>query len=134
MEPKDEWVFFKEIDWDCPKNNRFNVDTRDFHCGYFWGDEHNDINKLKDKPEFFLTKEELIELLERYYIESGGEGEWRFFELDSREEKLKNWALKYIRIFRTELGFIVCNSDERAIRKDILDSPVLSDNLNHIKK
>jgi hypothetical protein len=134
MEPKDEWVFFKEIDWDCPKNNRFNVDTRDFHCGYFWGDEHGDINKLKNKPEFFLTKEELVELLERYYIESGGDGEWRFFELDSREEKVKNWALKYIRIFRTELGFIVCNSDERAIRKDILDSPVLSDNLNHIKK
>jgi len=76
----------------------------------------------------------LVDLLERYYLESGGEGKWRFFELDSREEKVKHWSMKYIRIFRTDLGFIVCNSDERAIRKDILDSPVLSDNLNHIKK
>ncbi len=135
MEPKDEWVFFREIDWECPKNNKFNVDTRDFHCGYLWDDiGHEDFDKLKKYSRFFLSKEELVDLLERYYLESGGEGEWRYFTLNHNDSRVLYWNMKYIRIYRTELGFIVCNSNEKAILKDILMSEVELEHLNHIKK
>ncbi len=80
MEPKDQWVFFRDIDWLCPKNNRFNVDTRDFHCGYFMDHaNHSDWETIKNYPHFFFTKDELVTLLERYFTESGGEAEWRYF-------------------------------------------------------
>lgn len=130
MEPQNEWVFFRDIDWDCPKNNRFNVDTRDFHCGYFWDEkEHKDWSTIKKYPHFFHTKEELITLLERYYVESGGKCEWRYFQLENHE---KNWSLKYLRIFRTELGYVVCDSYNVALKKEILNHKVDYENLcNH---
>ena len=37
---------------------------------------------------------------------------------------MDNWNLKYIRIARTELGFIVCDSHWRALKKDILEREV----------
>ena len=122
MEPQYNWVFFKEIDWDCPKNNRFNIDTRDFHVGYYWSDEgHPDMATLKNYPHFFLTRDELTTLLDRYYDESGGEGDWRYFSLESYKH---GWDLKYLRIFRTDMGFIVCNSSNKALKKEILNGKV----------
>ena len=48
MEEHNAWVFFKKIDWHDPKFNRFNVDTRDFHCGYtFNAETHTDIATLE---------------------------------------------------------------------------------------
>lgn len=129
MEPKDEWVFFKEIDWECTKNNRFYVDTRDFHCGYIWNDQvHPDWMTIKKYNHFFLTKDELVNLLERYYIESGGDGEWRYFSLDTYNQ---GWNLKYLRIMRTELGFIVCDDNLKVLKKDILNGKVSQKHLNH---
>ena len=122
MEEHNSWVFFKKIDWDDPKFNRFNVDTRDFHCGYtFNAETHTDIATLeKRKEDFFHTREELEALLERYFNESGGEMEWRFFNLEGME----NWSMKYIRIIRTNLGFLVCNNHYRALRKEVLESRI----------
>jgi hypothetical protein len=122
MEEKNEWVFFRDIDWECPKNNRFNVDTRDFHCGYFWSEEkHPDFETINKYPHFFHTKEELINLLERYFKESGGKCEWRFFSLDTYGD---TWLLKYLRIFRTELGYVICDSNNHALKKQILSGKV----------
>lgn len=121
MEQKDEWVFFREIDWYCPNNNVFSIDTRDFHCGYYFKDiPHEDFDTLKKYPDFFFTQEELTQLIERYFVDSGGQKEWRFFTLKGMD----NWNLKYIRIARTELGFIVCDSHWRALKKDILEREV----------
>lgn len=122
MEEQNEWVFFKKIDWDDPKFNRFHVDTRDFHCGYVFVEEiHKDIATLeKNKDDFFHTREELEALLERYFTESGGEMKWRFFNLEGME----NWSMKYIRIIRTDLEFLVCNNHYRALRKDKLAKPI----------
>jgi len=118
MEPKEQWVFFKEIDWECPNNNKFNVDTRDFHVGYHWTDEeHKDISTIRKYPHFFHTKDELIDLLDRYYIESGGRVEWRYFSLENYDG---GWGLKYLRIFRIDMGYIVCDSENRALKKDLL--------------
>jgi len=128
MEPQDSWVFFRDIDWECPKNNRFSVDTRDFHCGYHWSDkEHPDMSTLKKYPHFFFKKEELVTLLERYFEESGGKAEWRYFSLEDYRE---GWNLKYLRIYRNELGYIVCNSEHKALKKSVLDSKVYQDLLH----
>lgn len=127
MEEQVEWIPFQEIDWDCPKNNVFWIDTRDFHAGYGWKDEpHADFDTLKKYPAFFHTKEELVALIERYYVESGGECEWRYFSL----EGMDNWNLKYIRIVRTSLGFVVCDDDWQALNKSKLEEKVCADLLH----
>lgn len=121
MKEKDEWVFFHEIDWNCPNNNVFWIDTRDFHCGYNFRDvPHVDFDTLKKYDHFFATKDELVALIERYFVDSGGEQKWRFFNL----EGVDNWNMKYIRIARTELGFIVCDSDWKALNKSFLEKEV----------
>lgn len=125
MEEKNEWVFFKEIDWNCPKNNKFNIDTRDFHCGYNFNKRgHKDYDKLKSYKHFFFTETELKELIENLYNESGGNCEWRMLSLESSDNKVLNWNLKYLRIWRTDIGFIICNSEEQALSKELLECKV----------
>lgn len=133
MEEQKEWVFYANIDWDCTKNNRFNVDTRDFHTGYRWDDNpHTDIKiLLKYYDKYFLTKNELIALLDRLYTESGGKGEWRMLELDCNDTRVLNWKLKYLRIYRHDGLFLVCNNNHHAIPKDILCCKVSTKYLNH---
>jgi hypothetical protein len=122
MVEQNEWVFFKDIDWDCPNNNQFNIDTRDFHVGYKWNEKpHKDFDTIKKYTDFFFTKNELVELLERYYDGSGGKCNWRFFAL---KEYGHDWSLKYLRVFRTDLGFLICNSDWKAIKKNILSQEI----------
>jgi hypothetical protein len=65
-------------------------------------------------------------LLDRYYNESGGNVKWRFFNLIG----MNNWGMKYIRIWRTELGFIICTSGNYALKKEVLSSPVEQDYLH----
>jgi len=124
MEERNEWVFFRDIDWNCSKNNVFSVDTRDFHCGYTFREAHPDYRTISKYERFFLTEDELKSELERLYTESGGEKEWRLLELVTSDERVKNWNIKYLRIWRTEKGFVVCNSDHKAIPKDVLSCQV----------
>jgi len=132
MEEKNEWVFFKNIDWNCQKNNRFNIDTRDFHCGYNFKDElHPDFLTISKYKKFFFTEEELKSEIQRLYVESGGKGSWRMLTLNSNDGRVNNWAMKYIRIWRTEKGFIICNSENKAIPKDILSCSVNQEYLCH---
>lgn len=134
MEEKDEWVFFRELDFLCPKNNIFSVDTRDFHCGYtFKKEEHPNLATLrKYKSSFIFTREEVVEFLERIYVESGEEKEWRYLELDYNDARVKNWLLKYIRIFRNNDGtFLVCNDEKVALRRDMINSKVLNRQENY---
>ena len=129
MEPQNEWVFYKDIDWECPKNNKFNIDTRDFHVGYHWKDDgHEDMSTLKKYPHFFHTKDELVTLLDRYYEQSGGKCDWRYFSLDTYD---MGWNLKYLRIFRTDMGFIICDSENKALKKDILNGNIKEDMLHN---
>jgi len=121
MEQQKEWVFFRAIDFNCPNSNAFSIDTRDFHCvDSLKENPHEDFETLKKYPHFFHTHEELVDLLERYFVDSGGEQEWRFFNLKG----IDNWNMKYIRIERTELGFIVCDSWWKALNKGFLSAEV----------
>lgn len=126
MEPKNKWIPFKEIDWEDPKNNFFVIDTRDFHAGYHLEKNHPDYGTLKKYPDFFHTVEEVKTLITRYYETSGGKAEWRMFSL----EGMDNWDMKYIRIWRSDLGFLVCNSKNRAFKKDDLLVPVNQEHLH----
>ena len=132
MVEQNEWVFFEDIEWDCSNNNKFNVDTRDFRVGYYFDAEpHKDFDTLKKYPDFFYTEEELKTGLNRLYVESGGKGEWRMLSLVSNDARVLNWRLKYIRIWRTYLGFIICNSENVAIRKNLLAKEVNQEYLHH---
>ena len=132
MEPQNEWVFFQDIDWNCPKNNQFNVDTRDFHVGYhFEKNPHKDMDTLKNYPDFWHTEIELKATIERLFNESGGKGEWRMLSLICNSERVRNWNLKYLRIWRTDIGFLICNSDKVALRKAMLVCDVDQEHLGH---
>jgi hypothetical protein len=136
MEEKEDWVFYKDIDWDCKNFNRFNVDTRDFHCGYNKQDEnHKDIKTIsldKNKPKFFHTKDELTKLLDRLFEESGGAGEWRMIQLKSKDSRVLNWRMKYIRIHRIDVDtFIICNSNGDVLNKELLSNEICQEYLCH---
>lgn len=127
IEEKDQWIPYQNVNWDCPKNNRFWIDTRDFHAGYNWSDEpHKDFDTLKKYDHFFHTKEEMLKILDRLFEESGGKAKWRFLST----EKSEGWELKYIRIQRTEKGFLICNEEWKALRPEVLNAPVDQDLLN----
>jgi hypothetical protein len=123
MIDQNHWVSFKDIEWSDSNYNKFNIDTRDFHVGYLLSEQHPDTEFLhkKYKSDFFHTEDELKALIERYYNESGGKQDWRYFSI----QKSDNWHLKYIRVFRSNYGFLVCDKDNKAIRKDILSKSYL---------
>lgn len=132
MKQKDSWIKFDELEFSDSENNRFNIDTRDFHAGYSYQDEiYPDLNKIQKYPDFFFTEEELIVFLNNLYIEAGSQAEWRFLELINIDGRVRNWRLKYLRIWRVETDkFIVCNCDQQAIPKRILNSKVNQETLN----
>jgi hypothetical protein len=129
----EDWVFYKEINFSDESYNKFNIDTRDFCC-IGTNDDPLDFSALNKKPERFVyTQDELIALLDRLFIESGGKGSWRFLQLEGRDTITRNWNLKYLRIFRHGDGFVVCNNNNYAINKDVLNNKVEKEYLNFIK-
>lgn len=124
MKEKDEWIPYKDLDFGDDKFNVFSIDTRDFHAGYrFEESGHPDYLTLSKYPYFFHTADEVKLLLDRYYIQSGGDQEWRMFILEGVG---MNWSLKYLRIWKSEKGFIMCDSKNRAYKKSIWNQKALS--------
>jgi hypothetical protein len=121
---EDNWKFFKEIDFSDESVLQYNVDTRDFHVSCMRNEDTVkliDTHKLEKYPErFFHTSEEVLDLLDGYFIGSGGRVKWRFFSL----EGVDNWSMKYIRIQRTPHGLVVCNGDLRALNRELLANRV----------
>jgi hypothetical protein len=130
------WKIFTEIDFSDKTVIKYNIDTRDFHCACTKEiDEENSFKIFKlfeKKPERYLhTKDELIELLNRLYTESGGLGKWRYLSLELKNKEVNNWKMKYIRIFRLENGFVVCNEENYALSKEVLSGKVNLEMLHH---
>lgn len=118
-----DWVFFKEIDFSDEDINQFNIDTRDFHVGYTVdsGIEKLNLSVINQYPHFFHSSEEVKELLDRLFSQSGGGVEWRYLSLSGIAERYTaGWQLKYIRIIRSPNGWIVCNNDYSALNKEML--------------
>lgn len=124
---EDIWKFYTQIDFTNKAILQFHIDTRDFHCSTSSkeSEKRPNIAVIKKYPDrFFYTDQEVAQLLTRYFDESGGAKQWRFFSLDSTEKGMDNWNMKYIRIHRYSEGLLVCNNNHRAIRKDILSCKV----------
>lgn len=117
----DGWIPFSQVNWADNNVKQFHVDTRDFCVNVECQPEQRvqmpDLEKYYSR--FVFKASEVSELIKRYYEESGGEREWRFFML----EKNDSWDMKYIRIYRIDDGnLVVCNKDNYALNKDILGS------------
>ena len=121
-----EWVPYESVDFANENFNNFSIDTRDFHCIV----SNRDLPKIdmhntaKNPDWYFFKPEELRALIDRYFNESGGKAEWRMFSLEGYCE---GWEMKYLRIFRTKRGLILCTSfrDEYKLhKKKNLNRPV----------
>ncbi len=120
------WTPYKDVDFADPSAMQFHVYTRDFNVMVAQRVSENapDLTKLLKYPgRFFRSAEEVRELLDRYFNALGGEKEWRYFAL----EGVDNWRLKYLRIYRTEHGLLVCDAHDKALSKGVLDADVVVD-------
>jgi hypothetical protein len=130
----ERWVPYSGVDFSDCRMVGYAIDTRDFHCRV--GKDVSllegiDLHKTRKNPErYFHTAEEVKALLDRYYTESGGAGDWRHFHLKGifRSE---NWQMKYIRIYRFDKGLVVCNDKKFVFNKVDLAAPVDQKHLNN---
>lgn len=127
------WKPYFEVDFTDESITHYSIDTRDFHT-HVSSDavEVPSANKLKKDPsKYYHTIEELKALIHRLFTESGGAVEWRFLSLEGdATHQTSNWQLKYIRIYRTPHGFLVCNNDKFIMGKSMLAEPVKQRHLN----
>lgn len=128
----DNWKFFKEIDFTDKSVTIFHLDTRDFYCATQTEKDISGLNieKISKYPlRFFWSADQVINILTTLFNESGGKAEWRMLTLKGDgKEYSANWQLKYLRIHRTELGLVICDSHHKAISKQILEYPVDEEN------
>lgn len=142
MDRVDPWKPYKSIDFSDESIVRYSVDTRDFHCAPN-DDPDATLKKipaaLDNHPDrFYHTAEEIVQVLDRLYNESGGEGDWRclwFKENSTIPRKVSyNWNLKYLRIYRLPKGLVIANNNEYILRKEFLQGELDQELLNFIKK
>jgi hypothetical protein len=137
------WTYYEDLDFSKEESIRFNIDTRDFYCGVQTQSEiESSLNVIPNLDTtiidkfptdvYYHTEQEVKDFLSKLVKESGGDGEWRMLSLISKNPNVSNWKLKYIRITRTEKGFVVCNRDNYPISKEVLSEPVEKQYLNHI--
>ena len=137
------WKYYEDVDFSDKNIARYNIDTRDFYCSVQTKEqmevkesliEKLDTTKIDKYPvtKFYHTEQEVKDLIERFWRESGGDGEWRMITLKSKNKNVTNWNLKYIRIVRTEKGLLVCNAYGAIISKNSLSDPIEQEYLCHI--
>ncbi len=121
---EDNWKPFTGIDFADTSIMQYHIDTRDFCCitNSDKSDKDIDFAKIKKHPEnFFHSAEEVVETITRLYNDAGGEAKWRMLVLEGEGVKpSSSWQMKYIRIYRTEQGLVICNSKQYTLSKDIL--------------
>ncbi len=122
-----DWLAFNEAKF-LDDLSQIHVDTRDF-CILILNEKFDlNISKLKNYPDrFFHTIEDVKSILENLYNRSGGQADWRYLSLKGEGEKAsENWNLKYIRVYKTEMGFAICGNDNKALSKSVLNSEMES--------
>jgi hypothetical protein len=139
------WKYYEDIDFLDQSIVRYNIDTRDFYCAIQTKAQLEEIEKndkliikldisVIDKypaNKYYHTEQEVKDLIERFWRESGGDGEWRMLSLKSKNKHVTNWELKYIRIARTDKGFLVCNDCGVILSKNTLSDPIEKEYLHH---
>jgi hypothetical protein len=141
------WKYYEDVDFSDVNIGRYNIDTRDFYCSVQTKEEIEQSDRLIAKLDtsvidshpnhynkYYHTEQEVKDLIERFWRESGGDGEWRMLSLKSKNAHVSNWELKYIRIVRTEKGLLVCNAYGVILSKNTLSDPIEQEYLNHRRK
>lgn len=97
-------------------------DTRDFCCisyPYEPDEKKIDLSKIKKYPDFFYTIEEVKAVLEDLYQRSEGANSWRMLTFKDNGTFIStgNWNLKYIRVYKTPMGYVMSDDKQRCVRK-----------------
>jgi hypothetical protein len=128
---EDRWIFYPGIDFNNEAFIHYHIDTRDFHCIANEKRSEKAVNRERIKQltgNYFFTQQEVIDLIDRYFKESGEVRKWRLLMLSGEGKKYTvGWELKYLRIQRTKRGFLICNSRFKPLSKEILNNPVQKD-------
>lgn len=134
----DPWKKFEDVNFLDETIHQFFIDTRDFGTNCIKDkfknktDDKIDVKTICKYPHFLHTREEVKLIVERFYQESGGPGKWRYLDLEGDTQgNCDGWQMKYIRIYVFEQGVVVCNSHNRALRKEWLRNKVAQKYLNH---
>lgn len=139
------WKYYEDVDFSDINIARYNIDTRDFYCAVQTKEQAErpdsiiaklDTTKIDKYPvtKYYHTEQEVKDLIERFWRESGADGEWRCLSLKSKNHNVTNWNLKYVRIVRTEKGLLVCNAYGAIISKNDLSDPIDKEYLYHRQK
>jgi hypothetical protein len=136
------WSPFEDLNFENEEEKIYSIDTRDFHFlpkREYWASMRIEgLHKAEKYPEQYVyTAQEMLDLVTRYYNESGGKGTWRMFQLQGDTGDSTGWDLKYLRIVRLKnnKGLIMCRGRSEQLKiipKSILSLPVHKRYLNHM--
>jgi hypothetical protein len=135
------WKHLFDIDFSSDLNIYWVIDTRDFHVNSI-SDHYMNIPDLPKSHElqtllnyterFFSNADEIKNILTDLYYRSGGEGEWRFISFKNQsKKKTDDWELKYLFVFRTDHGLLICDKDKNPLRKDLFQEQIDEELLAH---
>jgi hypothetical protein len=141
------WKLFKEIEFDNTSIVAYHIDTRNFVMAVdhinsfeivFSKPSKNEVNLqdvykcINSKSKYLFTLEEVKTIINRLYVESGeNKGKWRCLDLINQDNRVKNWNLKYIRIYKySDNQYLICNNYNKPLKEDLLNSPVNKEVLN----
>jgi hypothetical protein len=154
LDQEDIWKPIEKLDFN-DINIFWYIDTRDFHfltlSEIDIADDNlqdkickltNAVNKInyseiqrkrKESRYFFGNCEELKKLILKIYEETDGDVNWRMLVYKDRS-KDDNCNFKYLRIFNSEFGLIVCDAKFNPIMKEVLKFDITSsENLRKLK-
>ena len=132
-EEKDEWQSLETTPFDSDRIVAINCDTRDFHCGWWLKDIRDEkpdlstISKPEYRDRFFMTIEEVKEILYDLRERSGGKDKrWRMLSFKDGNQTIGGgWQFKYLRFYRSELGwYCQPRSEMKVIKKEWLKLPI----------
>jgi hypothetical protein len=112
------WVSLESFDFQDPELKEIHVDTRDFHISA--NKKLNDkVIKLSPSVVRAVSIEKIKETLIRFKAETGGEKDWRHFDIE--DTKLSNcWDFKYLRFYKFDEAWYFIK-DENFLPTDYLD-------------
>jgi len=127
------WKYYEDADFSDTDIVSFSLDTRDFYCyGHLKEDMPHSlkilsaaiVNKKYHLATYYYSEKEVLDLIKRFWQESKGDGEWKFVSIISSNKNINIGCLSYLRIVRTEKGFLICNKDYNVLNKNMLNKKI----------
>lgn len=119
-----DWKYIDDIVI-TDNTQQIHCDTRDFCCKLYEFKldciVHADLSKIAYKEEHLIKTENIIPFLKQLETISGGKGNWRILQFKDLED-VSGWDCKYIRFYRIDDNWIVCNRDANPIEAIISES------------